>query len=154
MKSKKKHNFSIFIFSPVSCFLKKNKNRTKQTTIKKLLKIINMQKRPTLDECCLLQLVYFFMIGHSDNQILLLMYVCSYPCFLTHSPKTTWNFLSNKGLKVSHVNKVTFGRHLRLGLVAERINHVIRRLGLSALAPGILGGERGWRLLNHQWPVI
>ena len=62
-----------------------------------------------------------YVFGHSDDQNMLLTYICSCPWFLTHSSKNNWNFLSDKSLKVSHMlfNKVTFRRYLRLGTVCQ-----------------------------------
>ena len=38
-----------------------------------------------------------------------------------------------------------FWTHLRMGLVAWKINHVIRGLEFLVLHPDLWGGERPWR---------
>ena len=43
------------------------------------------------------------------------------------------------------VDEVTFGKHLKVGLVARRPNQVIRGLELLVPNPDLQGGGRGWR---------
>lgn len=45
----------------------------------------------------------------------------------------SWNFLNVESRKYvfCYVNEMTFGKHLRMGFVANETNYVIRRLELS-----------------------
>ena len=52
---------------------------------------------------------------------------------------------------MSYVNKVSFRKHLSLGLVSRETGHVIGALRLSVPSPNTGGGERGWRL--NQLPT-
>lgn len=55
---------------------------------------------------------------------------------------------------MSYIDRVTFGKHLRRGLVARKSSHVIRKSELSS-PPNLLGRGKGIEIeFNHQWPVI
>lgn len=59
---------------------------------------------------------------------------------------------SHKGV-FFYVNEMTFGKHLRMGLVASGTNHVIRGLRHSVLAP-----DRSWlmarKIQNLKFQVL
>ena len=59
--------------------------------------------------------------------------------------QNTWSFLSKEQDKGNfcYVNEVTFGKSLRMGLVARRTNQEIRGMEISVPSPRHLGRRRG-----------
>ena len=78
-----------------------------------------------------------------------------HPQFLAYTSQNPWNFLSVDSDKCvsCYVNEVTFGPHLKMGLVARRTNHEIR-VEHSVPPPDLQGGEGDGGWIKCQWPVI
>ena len=96
-----------------------------------------------LSEYCDIIIHRKYIFGYSGDQDIFLIYIWSSSTVLRSQLENCWNFLSIKGNKcvIFYVKEVTFGKHLRMVLVVNGPNLVIRRLELSVLHPDLWGGD-------------